>query len=214
MTVAEDGSVAGLSHKEYGEYHEALHGYNPHLVVDESDIPNQQAVTVGDRTVLYSTAGCRFEVQDRVFDGEVESYHEHTYLSVRGIQQGVMTALEVQSEVIAAYDDWAVCMSEASYPGLLDVGRFRQVIVDEVWNPIADRDPQPGTPLFEEAKAEEVAMAMVHIGCDEQVGLRQTHLDTVDRLTAEYLVSHETELFAWYEMLSTARERAGELLGR
>lgn len=207
-----DGSLNGLSQREYGEYYEALNGYNPNLVVDESQIPNQEAVDVGDREVVYSTAGCRYDVQSLVFDGEVRAYHQNTYLAKNGIQQGVVAILDDQPEVRESWDDWSSCMADSGYPGLGDIDDFRWIVIDEVWNPIAAEDPQPGTPEFQAAKQDEVDMVMVHIECDERIGLRELYLDTVDRLTDEYLLAHEPQLFSWYESLVEARERTAELL--
>jgi|GEM_PF-4672773 len=201
-----------LSQKEYGEYHEALHGYNPNLVIDESEVPNQERLDFGDRTILYSTAGCQFEVQDLVFDGEVEEYHEQTYLAKNGIYQSPAMNIDVQPDVVAVLDDWSACMAEAGYPDLEEVGQFRQIIVDAVWNPISAVPPEKGTAEFAAAKQDEIALALIHIDCDEQVGLRDTSLETSNRLIGEYLVEHEAQLFAWYDMLSDARERTSELL--
>ncbi|MFD0558705.1 hypothetical protein ACFQ3B_16880 [Stackebrandtia endophytica] len=97
-------------------------------------------------------------------------------------------------------------MTEAGYPGLEDVGSFLQVIWDEVWNPIAADSPAQGSAEFAAAKQDEIALVMIHIDCDEQVGLREAYLATSSRLIDEYLIENETSLFAWYEMLTAARE--------
>lgn len=157
-------------------------------------------------TILYPESGCQPEVLNEVFEGDIVTYFELKD-TIRTQLAGVTySGVNNDPAVLEAQDSWAQCMrdegTDVDHP--LDA---MQLALD-LWVGV---EATSGAE-FQTIKDEEIALALVHVDCDEAVGFRATYEDTFHRMIEEHLLAHETELFAWAQLMDSGLANAQALL--
>ncbi|QSB04179.1 hypothetical protein [Natronoglycomyces albus] len=151
---------------------------------------------------------CRFWAEEQV-TGDPYLYHEYQHTTVFGLQTSVFEDAMQREEPVAARGAWAACMADAGYEHLTEASDLWHELYAVIWHDELDRDDPAQT---EAAHESERALAIAHASCEEETGFWQAKSDAWDAALADYLVEHEDEVYAWFDFVEAAEERAAELL--
>ena len=209
--------VAAMSEAEQQAYYTALYGERyaePGMI---GGAPDDEALT----DYSWEDAGCTGLAQEQLLTGNETDGDEFL-----GLQQAMAEMIESAARdprLERANADWAVCMTEAGYPGLSVVGDAEAAIsseVDAVWaEAVAGTPALPGPPgqtdpsEAEDAVSEEldritpreIETAVADLTCQSEVGYDALRRQLDAEYQREFLAENLEEIQEWLRSLQSLR---------
>jgi len=168
-----------------------------------------ETVTVDDRDYRYPRTGCYSDVQNEVFEGEVDGYLRLTHWATEGLGNVAYGEFHVRHEVSVALEDWSDCMSHNGYPDLASPDDAIQSARDlyreaDLFGPEDDG--------FDSVKQQEIDLARADYACNREVELDERLVEIFWSVLEPYVLEHEAEIYGWKELTEQTLERAQALL--
>lgn len=201
-----------LPYAERSAYNAALLGWSyAEAELGGDDRPFEETVVLPNGyEVHFPIEGCKSEVHEQVFDGEVARFFELQAYVLDGWAIYLDQQVWADESMIEAESQWLACMTLGGYDQLDELRNIVEV-ARAIWSKDAYEGELSGQE-WDEMKQREIELALVHLDCVEESEVDVVLTELVERYSDQYLHEQETEFYAWEKFVAEAEARAQDLL--